>query len=100
MRAAPLGAVGRSTEATRAEIVLDVSGRRVEVSRADAARLQEAASQEASRSSVARDLSLLLDRALAGRSTLALRHGEVNTLARMAKTIGLSELAARLSPAA
>lgn len=97
MRAAPLGAVRRSVVATPAEIVLDVSGRRVEVSRADADRLQEAASREAGRSSIARDLSLLLGRAVAGGSTLALRRSEVHTLTRMAKMMGLSDLAARLS---
>lgn len=100
MRSAPLGAVRRATDAAQADIVLDVSGRRVDVSRADAGRLQEAASSEAGRSSVARDLSLLLERALAGGGALALRHGEANTLSRMAETLGLSDLAARLSATA
>ncbi|HEY5100708.1 MAG TPA: hypothetical protein VII54_11695 [Gaiellaceae bacterium] len=100
MRAASLGAERRSVVAAEAELVLDVSGRRVEVSCADADRLKEAASREAGRSSVARDLSLLLNRALAGGGTLALRHGEVRTLTRMAESLGMSDLAARLSAAA
>jgi hypothetical protein len=73
-------------------VVLDVSGRRVEVTIDDAQRLQEAAVSEAGRSSVARDLSLLLERALAGGRTVALRRGEARALARVAEGLGLSEL--------
>jgi hypothetical protein len=97
MLGAAVGGVRRSVDSQGPEIVLDVSGRRVSVSRAEAHRLQEAASLEAGRSSVARDLALLLDRALAGGSTLALRRGEAHTLTRLSGALGLSELVARLS---
>ena len=94
MRAVAFGAAWQAiVAAPRAQmVVLDVSGRRVEVSIDDAHRLQEAAVSEAGRSSVARDLSLLLERALAGGTTVVLRRGEAHTLARVAEELGLSEL--------
>jgi len=51
---------------------------------------------EAGRSSVARDLALLLGEALAGR-TLALRRVEASTLARAADELGLGEVAGRIA---
>ena len=98
MLAAALGGARRSTTASAASILLDVFGRRIEVSSEDAHCLQEAASLEAGRSSVARDLSLLLERALAGTNTLALRRSEAHTLCQLAEGLDLRELVARLSP--
>ena len=78
-------------------LVLDLAGRRVELARAEAVRLRDAAAAEAGSSSAARDLSVLLDRVLARGHLLALRQGEVHTLTSIAAGLGLGELVARLA---
>ncbi len=74
-------------------VVLDLAGTRVDLTSSEAARLRDVAAAEAGRSSRARDLAVLLDRALVLRHTLALRPAERQTLARIAAEAGLSELA-------
>lgn len=96
MRVAAAASTRRSGSSDSVAIVLDVFGRRVALNRADARRLQAAASEEAGRSSVARDLSLLLGEALTGR-TLALRRVEATTLERLARDLGLAGAAAQLA---
>ena len=100
MLATAWGDQQRSLATDRVPLVLDVSGRRIEVSEEAALRLREAASLEAGRSSVARDLSLLLERALTGGNTLALRRVEAHTLTQLAERLDMGELVARLSAAA
>ena len=82
-------------------VVLDIGGRRVDLGPGEARRLRDAAAACAGRSCAARDLSLLLDRALQGRQVLALRRSEAHTLAQLAGQVGLLELAREISaPAA
>jgi hypothetical protein len=59
-------------------------------------RLRDAAAEMAGRSSAARDLSLVLDRALTAGGGVALRRAEVQTLMEVAKAAGLAELCAQL----
>jgi len=96
VRVAAAASSRRSGSPDLGAVVLDVFGRRVALSRADAGRLQAAASEEAGRSSTARDLSLLLGEALMGR-TLALRRVEASTLERLARDLGLAGAAAQLA---
>ncbi len=88
--AAPGAASGRGP------IILDVAGRRVELTRPEALLLRDAAASQAGRSSRARDLSLLLERALAGSHVLALSRGELRTLAQLAEAADRGDLAKRL----
>ena len=82
-------------------VVLDLGGRRVDLDRDEAVQLRDAAAARAGRSSAARDLSLLLDRALHRRQTLALRRSEAHTLAQLAGQLGLLSLAREITaPAA
>lgn len=78
-------------------MVLDLAGRRVELDRTEALRLRAAAAAQAGSSSVARDLSVLLARAVTHGQVLALRRGEAHTLSRLAFGLGLDELAQRLT---
>jgi hypothetical protein len=82
-------------------VVLDVAGRRIELDPGEAARLRDAAAARAGRSSAARDLSLLLDRALHRRQILALRRAEAHIVAQLANQLGLLALAREITtPAA
>jgi hypothetical protein len=67
-------------EAERDSIRIDVSGETALVPLALAAELRDAAAADAARSSLRRDLSLLLERALSTGTTLALRRSEVREL--------------------
>ena len=96
MRVAAAASARRSLPAGAGTVVLDVSGRRVVLSSRDAEQLRDAATDEAGRSSTARDLSLLLARAAAG-GTLALRRVEASTLERLARELGLADAAAQLA---
>ncbi len=80
----------------RGPVVLDVAGRRVELTGSEALLLRDAAAAQAGRSSRARDLSLLLERALTGSNVLALSRGELQTLAQLAETANQGDLAMRL----
>jgi hypothetical protein len=80
-------------------VVLDIAGRRVELDPNETVQLRDAAAACAGTSSAARDLSLLLDRALCRRRVLAWRRAEAQTLERLASDVGLllvaREIAAR-----
>lgn len=82
-------------------IAIDISGQRVGVSRDAAARLRDSAAAEAGHSNSARDLSLILDRALHTGATVALHRGEaralVKLLARDSEDAELVALAAAIS---
>lgn len=80
-------------------IALDLPSGIVELRDEDAERLRDAAAAQAGRSSAARDLSLLLDRALR-RERVALRRSELLTLLAVARDCGELELAERLQAAA
>lgn len=85
-----------STSAARA-VVLDLAGHRVPLSAADVQHLQAETERHAGRSSVARDLSLLLGRAFANGDTLVLRRTEARTLAHIAAELGMTDLVARMA---
>jgi hypothetical protein len=76
-------------------IRLDVPGRKVELGRAIVQRLRDAAEAQAGRSTPARDLSLLLDRALR-QGTLALRRSELETLVKLTRSVGLDRVGDQL----
>lgn len=78
---------------------LDLAGAQAELIDKDAVRLRDAAAAAAGRSSAARDLSLLLDHALAGRR-VALHRGELHTLIEIAANSGLDDVAETLRTAA
>jgi hypothetical protein len=78
-------------------VILDVGGRRIALDPYEAIRLRNAAAACAGRSSAARDLSLLLDRALAQPQVLALRRAEAQILAQVASRIGLHAFAGELA---
>lgn len=78
-------------------VMVDIAGRRFDLDPTDAARLRDAAAALAGTSSVARDLSLLLDRALQRRRVLALHRSEAHTLVELADGIGLSALAGAIA---
>jgi hypothetical protein len=85
----------------RLVVTLDVGGRRFDLGCDETVRLRDAAAACAGCSSPARDLSLLLDRALYRPQVLALRRAEAQTLAQLANRIGLLALAAEIAtPAA
>lgn len=85
----------------RPPVTLDVAGRRIDLTAAEAMRLRDAAAVRAGRSSTARDLSLLLDRALHRRHVIALRRSEAHALAQLARHVGLLALVRELeAPAA
>lgn len=61
-------------------VELDINGSLVQVSDTDAALFREAAASQAGRSAAARDLSLLLERALSSQRPVALHRGELRVL--------------------
>jgi hypothetical protein len=77
-------------------ISLDLPGHTLALAPARLETLRDAAAAEAGRSSSARDLSLLLDRALR-EGRLTLRRAEVDVLRAVAERAGLAELAALLA---
>lgn len=80
-------------------IVLDLPGGRLTLDAYEVTRLRDTAAAQAGQSSAARDLSLLLDRALQHGKPVALRRAEVQTLTHVAADAQLDELAARLAAA-
>ena len=62
--------------------------------------LRDAAAAQAGRSVAARDLSLLLERALHDPRTVAFRRAELHTLVEIAASANLGEIAGRLNGAA
>jgi hypothetical protein len=84
----------------RALVTLDLGGRRIALSRGQAKLLRDRMAEDAGRSSVARDLSLLLDRALTCERVLVLRRNETRALTQTAIQLGMTDLVAQLVPAA
>jgi hypothetical protein len=85
--------VARLRSATTSGMVhLDVPNGALELDKNVVERLRDAAAEKAGHSSSARDLSLVLARALRGRRGVALRRAEVQTLMDVADAAGLSEL--------
>jgi hypothetical protein len=72
----------------------------VELDPDDVVLLRDAAAALAGRSIVARDLSLLLDRALTDDRPVVLRRSELNTLARLAASNGVNRVAIVLADVA
>jgi hypothetical protein len=76
-------------QASCASVVeLDVIGKLVTLSEREAEELRAAAAAEAGRSSARRDLSVLLDRGLRTRTTVALSRAEARELAELLKSGG------------
>jgi hypothetical protein len=69
-------------------VELDVIGKLVTLSEREAEELRAAAAAEAGRSSARRDLSVLLDRGLRTRTTVALSRAEARELAELLKSGG------------
>jgi hypothetical protein len=84
----------------RARVMLDLGGRRVALSRGQAKLLRDRMAEVAGRSSVARDVSLLLDRALTCERVLVLRRNEARALTETAIQLGMADLVAQLVPTA
>lgn len=80
-------------------ISLDLPTRRIELEADQVAQLRDAAAARAGRSSAARDLSLLLDRALQQDKPIALRSAEVRTLIHIATDAELDEIIAKVTGA-
>jgi hypothetical protein len=78
-------------------IAFDLPGGRTGLQPEDVRVLRDAAAARAGRSLAARDLSLLLDRALERGSSVALRRAEVQTLIEVAREAALDEVAAELA---
>ena len=70
-------------------VKLDVIGKLVTLSEREAEELRAAAAAEAGRSSAGRDLSLLLDRGLRTRTTIALSRAEARELAELLRSGGV-----------
>jgi hypothetical protein len=66
-------------------VTLDVVGKLVTLSEREADELRNAAAADAGRSSARRDLSLLLERGLRTRTTVALSRAEARELAELLK---------------
>ncbi|TML83314.1 MAG: hypothetical protein E6G08_20235 [Actinobacteria bacterium] len=64
-------------------VQLDINGRLISLTRAEAERLRDEATAQAASSSALRDLSLVLDRAIRGKRVVALQHQEQRALARL-----------------
>jgi hypothetical protein len=69
-------------------VELDVIGKLVTLSEREAEELRAAAAAEAGRSSARRDLSVLLDRGLRTRTTIALSRAEARELSELLKSGG------------
>ncbi len=71
-------------------VTLDVIGQLVTLSEREAEELRHAAAADAGRSTAKRDLSLLLDRGLRTKTTLALSRAEARELAELLASGGVS----------
>jgi hypothetical protein len=74
-------------------VEIDIFGQTVSVTAGVAARLRELAAAEAGRSNSARDLSLVLDRALRTGAKVSLQRGEARALSKLLRTPADEELA-------
>jgi hypothetical protein len=80
-------------------VIFDLPSGQVSLEAREVELLRDAAAAQAGSSTAARDLSLLLDRALSEPRPVALRRAEVQTLIEIASSAGLTEAAERLQPA-
>jgi len=80
-------------------VTLDVSGQRITLSEREGEELRDAAAADAGRSSARRDLSLLLERGLRTKATLALSRAEARELAELLAGGGVSTNVALLQDA-
>src|SRR3954454_5312718 len=90
--------VERLRRGLRRMIELDISGVVAVLEDSDARRLRDAAANEAGRSPGHRDLSLLLDRALATRKRIALQRGEKRALEELLAGPEFSALRVQFPP--
>jgi hypothetical protein len=80
-------------------VIFDLPSGQVSFEAREVGLLRNAAAAQAGSSIAARDLSLLLDRALNEPRPVAFRRAEVQTLIEIAASAGLTEVAERLQPA-
>jgi hypothetical protein len=80
-----------------AVISFDLPGGQTGLRREDVSVLRDAAAAQAGRSLAARDLSLLLDRALEAGTSVVLRRAELQTLIEVAHDVALDDVAAQLA---
>jgi hypothetical protein len=80
-------------------VIFDLPSGQVSLEAREVELLRDAAAAQAGSSTAARDLSLLLDRALSEPRPVAFRRAEVQTLIEIAASAGLTEVAERLQPA-
>lgn len=78
-------------------ISFDLPGGVTALRREDVSALRDAAAAQAGRSLAARDLSLLLDRALERGSSVVLRRAELQKLIEVAHDAALDDIAAELA---
>ena len=78
-------------------VKLDVIGKLVTLSEREAEELRDVAAADAGRSSTRRDLSLLLERGLRTRTTVALSRPEARELAELLTSVGSGSNLALLS---
>jgi hypothetical protein len=80
-------------------VTLDVIGQRVTLSEREAEELRRAAAADAGRSSARRDLSLLLERGLRTRATIAISRAEARELTELLNAGGFGSNFALLQEA-
>ena len=81
-------------------VIFDLPSGQVSFEAGEVERLRDAAAAQAGNSIAARDLSLLLDRALNQPRPVAFRRAELHTLVEIAMSADLGEIAGRLDGAA
>ena len=77
-------------------VIFDLPNGQVSFEAREVMVLRDAAAAQAGSSTAARDLSLLLDRALVNPRTVAFRRAELQTLIEIAASVELTEIAERL----
>ena len=80
-------------------VILDLPNGQVSLEAHEVELLRDAAAAKAGSSTAARDLSLLLERALHDPRTVAFRRAELHTLVEIAVSANLGEIAGRLEAA-
>jgi hypothetical protein len=78
-------------------VFFDLASGQVSLDADQVGQLRDAAAAQAGRSSAARDVSLLLDRALQQAKPVTLRRAELQTLIQIATSAQLDEIASKLA---
>ena len=99
-RPAPSRSDERPTVLVVRQVIFDLPSGEVSLEPHEVELLRDAAAAQASSSIAARDLSLLLDRALNQPRPVAFRRAELHTLVEIALSADLGEIAGRLDGAA